>query len=202
MYDQGVATLTFNRPRRRNAFDDALIAELTAAFYRLSGDPWDWAAILASGGHSFSARVDFEWMRRMVRHSPQVNSADTAGLVAYRGVAIGAPRACWLFQTAKVFTTARVLEIVLYTTGCPRRGWRQARWRCGRSCSVLLGCRPTPRTWSSRAKGGWWTRPSGRRRGSASRYAAPRLRVKGGSPTSSTSAQPTGGRAEASNHVP
>jgi methylglutaconyl-CoA hydratase len=78
--DRGVATLTLNRPDRHNAFDDALIAELTAALRRLGGDPGVRAVVLASTGRSFSAGADLEWMRRMARHSFEANLADAAGL--------------------------------------------------------------------------------------------------------------------------
>jgi methylglutaconyl-CoA hydratase len=77
---RGVATLTLNRPDRHNAFDDALIAELTGALHRLGGDPEVRAVVLASSGRSFSAGADLEWMRRMARHSPAANLADAAGL--------------------------------------------------------------------------------------------------------------------------
>jgi methylglutaconyl-CoA hydratase len=77
---RGVATLTLNRPDRHNAFDDALIAELTAALRRLGGDPGVLAVVLASSGRSFSAGADLEWMRRMARHSFEANLADAAGL--------------------------------------------------------------------------------------------------------------------------
>jgi methylglutaconyl-CoA hydratase len=78
--DRGVATLTLNRPDRHNAFDDALIAELTAALNRLGGDSRVRAVVLASSGRSFSAGADLEWMRRMARHSFETNLADAAGL--------------------------------------------------------------------------------------------------------------------------
>jgi methylglutaconyl-CoA hydratase len=48
------------RPERRNAFDAALIAELTEAFADV-GDAR--AVVLAGEGKSFSAGADVEWMR-------------------------------------------------------------------------------------------------------------------------------------------
>lgn len=78
--DRGVATLTLDRPDRHNAFDDALIAGLTAALRRLGGDPAIRAVVLASRGRSFSAGADLEWMRRMAGHSFEDNLADAAGL--------------------------------------------------------------------------------------------------------------------------
>jgi methylglutaconyl-CoA hydratase len=79
---RGIATLTLNRPERHNAFDDALIAELTAALHALAADAAVRAVVLASTGRSFSAGADLEWMRRMAGHSFAENVADAAGLAA------------------------------------------------------------------------------------------------------------------------
>jgi methylglutaconyl-CoA hydratase len=78
--DRGVTTLTLNRPDRHNAFDDTLIAELTAALRRLGDDAGVRAVVLASSGRSFSAGADLGWMRRMASHSFDANRADAAGL--------------------------------------------------------------------------------------------------------------------------
>jgi methylglutaconyl-CoA hydratase len=77
---RGVATLTLNRPDRHNAFDDALIAELTAALQRLGGRVDVRAVVLASTGRSFSAGADLGWMQRMAGYSEAENRADAAGL--------------------------------------------------------------------------------------------------------------------------
>ncbi|KNY20181.1 enoyl-CoA hydratase [Methylobacterium sp. ARG-1] len=77
---RGVATLTLNRPDRHNAFDDALIADLTAALLRLGDEPGIRAVVLASRGRSFSAGADLDWMRRIARQPPDANCADAAGL--------------------------------------------------------------------------------------------------------------------------
>lgn len=79
---RGVATLTLNRPDRHNAFDDALIADLTAALERLAGEPEIRAVVLASTGKSFSAGADIAWMRRMAEYSDAANLADAALLAA------------------------------------------------------------------------------------------------------------------------
>ena len=78
----GVATLILNRPDRHNAFDDALIAELTAALRRVGDAPDVRAVVLAGAGRSFSAGADVEWMRRMAHHTPKANLADAAALAA------------------------------------------------------------------------------------------------------------------------
>src|SRR3712207_9594332 len=77
---RGVAPLTLDRPDRHNAFDDALIAELTAALRLPGGDPGVRAVVLASSGRSFSAGADLDWRRRKARHSFEANLADAAGL--------------------------------------------------------------------------------------------------------------------------
>jgi methylglutaconyl-CoA hydratase len=67
------------RPERRNAFDAALIAELTSAF----GDVGDARAVVLSGdGASFSAGADVEWMRSSVDLSFDENVADALRLRA------------------------------------------------------------------------------------------------------------------------
>lgn len=77
---RGIATLTLNRPDRHNAFDDTLIAELTANLERLGAQDGVRAVVLASTGRSFSAGADLEWMRRMAGYSEAENRADAKAL--------------------------------------------------------------------------------------------------------------------------
>lgn len=79
---QGVATLTMNRPEVHNAFDDLLIAALTAELKRLEEDPRVRVVILAGSGRSFSAGADLAWMRRMADYSHAENLSDALGLAA------------------------------------------------------------------------------------------------------------------------
>ena len=79
---RGVVTLTLNRPDRHNAFDGALVAELTGALDLLGSDPGVRAVVLASSGHSFSAGDDLDWMRRTAQQSFEANLADAAKLAA------------------------------------------------------------------------------------------------------------------------
>ena len=76
----GVARLVLNRPEVHNAFNDALIAELTAALKRLEQDPEVRAVLLAAEGKSFSAGADLNWMKRMAGYSTEENRADARGL--------------------------------------------------------------------------------------------------------------------------
>jgi methylglutaconyl-CoA hydratase len=76
------------RPERRNAFDAALIAELTAAF----ADVGDVRAVVLTGdGPSFSAGADVEWMRASVELSYDENVADALRLRAMLDAIDGCP---------------------------------------------------------------------------------------------------------------
>jgi methylglutaconyl-CoA hydratase len=77
---RGIATLTLNRPALRNAFDDALIRDLTDAFGRAAGDTSIRALILTGAGSAFSAGGDLTWMRRMAGYSEAENYADAMAL--------------------------------------------------------------------------------------------------------------------------
>lgn len=77
---RGVATVTLNRPEIHNAFDDALIAELTAVLAAYGANPAVRALILTGAGKSFSAGADLGWMKRMAGYSYEENLADAAGL--------------------------------------------------------------------------------------------------------------------------
>src|SRR5436190_10120827 len=61
--DEGVLRITLARPERRNAFDAALIGELTDAFSDV-GDAR--AVVLAGDGPSFCAGADVEWQRASI----------------------------------------------------------------------------------------------------------------------------------------
>lgn len=76
----GRATVTLNRPEIHNAFDDTLIARLTAELKQLEADPQVRVVLLAANGRSFSAGADLNWMRRMADYSREENLADAMGL--------------------------------------------------------------------------------------------------------------------------
>jgi len=116
------------RPERRNAFDAALIAELTAAFADV-GDAR--GVILAGEGESFCAGADIEWQRSAIDLSFEENVEDAmrlyrmceaidrceapviarvqgyalgggSGLVACADIAIAAPDAVFGFSEVKL----------------------------------------------------------------------------------------------------
>jgi methylglutaconyl-CoA hydratase len=127
----GVARVTLNRPDVRNAFDDALIGELTRAFRDVEQDRAVKAVVLGGNGPAFCAGADLNWMKRMAGYSYEQNLADAqalagmlaaldrlskptiarvhgpafaggTGLVAACDIAIGTPEAKFCFSEAKL----------------------------------------------------------------------------------------------------
>jgi methylglutaconyl-CoA hydratase len=77
-----VAWLSLARPGVHNAFDDALIAELTAHLLALGHDDAVRAVVLTGEGSTFSAGADLNWMRGMANASEGENLADSLKLAA------------------------------------------------------------------------------------------------------------------------
>lgn len=77
---RGVATVTLDRPDKHNAFDEKVIAGLTAAFNAVANDPAARALVLRSNGRSFCAGADLDWMRRMGAFSHEENLRDAGNL--------------------------------------------------------------------------------------------------------------------------
>jgi methylglutaconyl-CoA hydratase len=75
--DEHLLRVTLAKPERRNAFDAALIAELTDAF----ADVGDARAVLLEGeGPSFCAGADVEWQRASIELSYEENVEDALRL--------------------------------------------------------------------------------------------------------------------------
>ena len=77
---QWVAEVWLNRPDVRNAFNDAVIAELTEAFTQLGQDSNLRAIVLGAHGKAFCAGADLNWMRAMSGYSWEENRADAQKL--------------------------------------------------------------------------------------------------------------------------
>ena len=75
-----VLTITLARPEVRNAFNDAVIAELTEAFAKAGAREDVRAIVLAAEGQSFCAGADLNWMARMASYSHAENLADAGAL--------------------------------------------------------------------------------------------------------------------------
>src|ERR1700749_1302582 len=75
-----IAHLVMNRPEVHNAFDDGLIADLTAAIDAVERDETVRAVVLTGAGASFSAGADLRWMRGMAQASEAENREDSLRL--------------------------------------------------------------------------------------------------------------------------
>src|SRR5689334_18859273 len=75
-----VATISLNRAQVHNAFDDALIADLTAALLGVERNPAVRVVVLTGIGASFSAGADLNWMRGMAQASEADNRTDSLRL--------------------------------------------------------------------------------------------------------------------------
>ncbi len=76
----GVATVTLNRPEVRNAFNDEVIAELTACFLDLGARDDVRCIVLAANGTAFCAGADLNWMRSMADYTREQNLEDAGRL--------------------------------------------------------------------------------------------------------------------------
>ena len=74
--DGAVGILTLNKAERHNAFDEVLIAEITAGLRELAADPRVRAVVLSSTGKSFCAGADLNWMKRAAGYSQEENLRD------------------------------------------------------------------------------------------------------------------------------
>ena len=71
-----VTTVTLNRPDVRNAFDEAMISELTTFAEGVPTDGSVRAVVLRGAGPVFSAGADVQWMSKMLGFSREENLAD------------------------------------------------------------------------------------------------------------------------------
>ena len=78
--DAGVGIITLNRPERHNAFDDALIAELSHAIDSMADDPAVRVLVISSTGKSFCAGADLNWMKRAAGYGEDENLRDSRAL--------------------------------------------------------------------------------------------------------------------------
>jgi len=76
----GIARLTLNRPERHNAFDEAMIGDLTGVFTTLGANPLVRVVVLNGAGESFCAGGDLNWMQRAAQKSAAENAQDALAL--------------------------------------------------------------------------------------------------------------------------
>jgi methylglutaconyl-CoA hydratase len=161
-----ILRITLARPERRNAFDAALIAELTDAFADV-GDAR--AVVLAGEGQSFCAGADVEWQRSAVDLSLDENVEDAlrlyrmcetvdrcpapviarvhgyalgggSGLVACTDIAIAAPEAVFGFSEVKLGIIPAVISpFVLPRIGAHARRYFLTGERFGAETALRIG---------------------------------------------------------------
>ena len=78
--DGAIARVTLDRAQLHNAFDESLIADLTAAFRSLGEDAAVRAVVLTGAGKSFSAGADLNWMKRASTYDEERNREDARAL--------------------------------------------------------------------------------------------------------------------------
>ncbi|HZY18781.1 MAG TPA: enoyl-CoA hydratase/isomerase family protein [Ramlibacter sp.] len=88
----GVTTVTLNRPDVRNAFNDELIAELSAVVLELGRRPEVRCIVLAGSGPAFCAGADLNWMRSVAGYTREQNLEDAAGLARMLEVLYRCPK--------------------------------------------------------------------------------------------------------------
>ena len=88
----GVGRITMARPQKHNAFDDGLIADLSAAFEAAGRDYAVRVVVLEGEGKSFSAGADLGWMQRMADYSDAENLADARKLAGMMRILNELPR--------------------------------------------------------------------------------------------------------------
>ncbi|RZL26080.1 MAG: enoyl-CoA hydratase/isomerase family protein, partial [Pedobacter sp.] len=78
--EKRIATITINRPEKRNALNPPLISELTEKFIRASEDDDVKVVVLNANGASFSAGADLEYLQQLQQNSFEENVADSNNL--------------------------------------------------------------------------------------------------------------------------
>ena len=78
--ENGVATITLNRPDTHNAFDEHVIAALSGKLDVLHLEKSVNVLVLRGAGKSFSAGADLNWMKRAAGFSEEQNKSDALAL--------------------------------------------------------------------------------------------------------------------------
>jgi methylglutaconyl-CoA hydratase len=146
--DGPVLHIRLNRPDVRNAFDEEVVAALTAAARQAASDTSVRAIVLAGNGKTFCAGADLAWMTKAIAYTREENRRDAeelarmletldtlpvpllgrvhggalgggAGLVAVCDIAIAADDATFGFTEAKLGIIPAVISpYVLRKIGC------------------------------------------------------------------------------------
>jgi methylglutaconyl-CoA hydratase len=74
--------VTLNRPEVRNAFNERLIAEMTAWAKQAASDSSLRAVVMSGAGRSFCAGADLAWMAKMAEYTQEENLRDAQAAAA------------------------------------------------------------------------------------------------------------------------
>ena len=74
---EGAAVVLLNRPAKRNAFDEEMIADLADTFETLQGADHVRVVFLRGAGDTFCAGADIDWMRRQGQLTRDANEEDS-----------------------------------------------------------------------------------------------------------------------------
>lgn len=78
--NEGIATITLNRPEVHNAFDEELIERLGDMFEDVGHQEGVRAVIVAAAGKSYCAGADLNWMKRAAGFTEEDNREDAVAL--------------------------------------------------------------------------------------------------------------------------
>lgn len=80
--NQGVLTVSLNRPEKRNAFYPEMIQAITKTFNKAAKEKDLRAVLLTGEGESFCSGGDLEWMKSMAKYTLKQNLKDAEELFA------------------------------------------------------------------------------------------------------------------------
>src|ERR1700692_2047546 len=80
-YDSGVATITLNRPEKRNAISFELVGELMAALDEIEASPAN-VVLLTGAGKAFCAGMDLDELKSLLGKNHDENVKDSATMAA------------------------------------------------------------------------------------------------------------------------
>jgi len=75
-----IATISINRPEKRNAMNPELVALLTSTFNQAAADPEVKVVVLKAVGNTFSAGADLAYLQQLQQNTYEENLADSNNL--------------------------------------------------------------------------------------------------------------------------
>lgn len=79
--EDGIGRIILNRPEKRNAFNDRLVAELKWALTQFYGNPDCRIIVFSGNGPAFSAGADLTYLQSLQNHALEENLADSRALM-------------------------------------------------------------------------------------------------------------------------